>query len=416
MKGSSVLIVEDSPMVWKVLKHLFEARKDLSPSFAANLNEAERYLNNAEKTYLVAVADLNLPDAPNGEVVDRILHANIPCIVLSSSYNDEKREALLDKGVVDYVVKESRYSYEYVIKLIERLQKNQFIKVLVVDDSKSSRAFIRKTLKQHLYQVLEAEDGVDALNVLQQQPDIRLMIVDYNMPNMNGYELVKHIRHKQHNKNLIIIGLSAEGGGALSAKFIKNGADDFLRKPFYHEELHCRLMHNLEEMELFEAVKDAANRDYLTGLFNRRYFFQMAEKVYGNALENNKQLSLAMLDIDYFKKINDSYGHEAGDYVLTKVADVLMQKFARFTVARVGGEEFCILFNGLNAEKSKQLLDSFRNLIAEQSLIVRDNVLSITFSIGVTDNLYNSLSDMLAKADQCLYQAKQAGRNVVIKD
>ncbi|MCX4025341.1 diguanylate cyclase [Endozoicomonas sp. SM1973] len=416
MKGNAVLIVEDSPMVLKVLKHLFETKQELSPVFAATLSEAELYLSKPDTPYLVAVVDLNLPDAPNGEVVNKVLAVNVPCIVLSGSYNDKKREALLDKGVVDYVLKESRYSYEYVVKLISRLQKNQFIKVLVVDDSKSTRAFIRKTLKQHLYQVLEAEDGIEALAMLQQQPDIRLMVVDYNMPNMNGYELVKNIRHKQNNKNLIIIGLSAEGSGALSAKFIKNGANDFLRKPFYHEELHCRLMHNLEEMELFEAVKDAANRDYLTGLFNRRYFFQVAEKLYENAVEHNKPLSLAMLDIDHFKQINDSYGHEVGDYVLTKLADVLKEKFARFTVARLGGEEFCVLLSGLDIDKSQQLLDNFRCLVAEQKLAIGGIDLGITISIGVTDNTYSSLSDMLAIADKCLYRAKQAGRNLLILD
>lgn len=416
MKGSAVLVVEDSPMVLKILKHLFEAKKELDPLFAATLSEADLFISAQDNPYLVAVVDLNLPDAPSGEVVDRVLDANIPCIVLSGSYDEKKREELLNKGVVDYVVKESRYSYEYVIKLIGRLQKNQFIKVLVVDDSKPSRTFIRKTLKQHLYQVLEAEDGIQALAMLEQYPDIQLMISDYNMPNMNGCELVKSIRHKQHNKSLIIIGLSAEGSGALSAKFIKNGANDFLRKPFYHEELHCRLMHNLEEMELLEAVKDAANRDYLTGLYNRRYFFQVAEELYGSALIEDKKLSLAMLDIDHFKQINDNYGHDVGDYVLTKMAGVLEKKFSRFIVARLGGEEFCIVLNGVDVDKSLQLLNSFRGLVADMKLTPNDKQVSFTISIGVTDKKYSSLSEMLAAADKCLYRAKEAGRNLVIMD
>ena len=223
--------------------------------------------------YFVAVVDLNLPDAANGEVVDYTIKQKIPTIVLTGSYDDDKREAMLSKKIVDYVVKESRFSYEYVMKLIQRLAKNQDIKILVTDDSKMSRNYIRDLLLTHRYNVLTADDGDTALELLDQHPDIKLLITDYNMPRMNGFELVKNIRREISKNDLIIIGLSGESDGKLTAKFIKNGANDFLNKPFSHEEFHCRIMHNIESLEYALKLKYLAFHDYISGLPNKQKFF-----------------------------------------------------------------------------------------------------------------------------------------------
>ncbi|WP_156491698.1 response regulator, partial [Oleiphilus sp. HI0123] len=147
------LLVEDSSIVVKIIKHINKSNAGFPFDIATSFAEAKEHIqNNGADAYLVAVVDLNLPDAPDGEVVDYTIAEKIPTIVLTGNYDEEKREKMLEKRIVDYVVKESRFSYEYVIKLIKRLEKNQHIKILVADDSKMSRRYIQQQLETHLYQ------------------------------------------------------------------------------------------------------------------------------------------------------------------------------------------------------------------------------------------------------------------------
>src|SRR5690606_10128509 len=131
----NILIVEDSPLVLKILEHLFRLEADLQPVFCASLGEAEVMLETSAGLFFAAIVDLNLPDAPNGESVDLVMRYHLPCIVLSGSYNEQRRDELLSKGVVDYVLKESQHSYEYAFRLLHRLESNSQVKVLVAEDS-----------------------------------------------------------------------------------------------------------------------------------------------------------------------------------------------------------------------------------------------------------------------------------------
>lgn len=413
-----ILIVEDSSTVTKILKHLCSQHPSIQPLFAGTFAESQALYAQHKDDLFAAVVDLNLPDASDGETVDYFLAEGIPVIVLTANFQDETRNKLLDKGIVDYIIKESRYSYNYVFQLLDRLSRNRAIKVLVAEDSKTTRSFIRGLLERHLYQVLEAENGQQALAMLEKNSDIKMLITDYHMPEMDGFELVRAIRHAVDKSDLVIIGLSSEGNSSLSAKFIKNGANDFLPKPFYHEEFYCRVMHNIESLEQIEQIRDSANRDYLTSLYNRRYFFDKGNGLHQRAAQNNSPLAVAAIDIDHFKQINDTYGHAVGDQVLCFLSQELAHTFSRFTVARFGGEEFCILLPGLNNEQALTLLDRFRSHIASLSIPIAhdDGDISITVSIGVTNRLYDNLNQQLEAADQLLYHAKNAGRNIVIPD
>jgi len=408
------LVVEDSPIVIKIIKHIAKLDSSLNFDTATSFKEAKILLekNNAD-AYLAAIVDLNLPDAPNGEVVDFTLKLKIPTIVLTGSYDEHKRDQMLEKPIVDYIVKESRFSYEQVLKLIHRLHKNQHIKVLVADDSSTSRKYITSMLQTHLYQVIEAEDGVEALAAIQNDPSIKLLITDYNMPNMNGFDLVKNIRREVDKNSLVIIGLSTQGSGGLSAKFIKNGANDFLSKPFSHEEFHCRILHNIEAMEHLETIQFAAYHDYLTGLFNRRYFYEKGEEALSIAHKKDTPTCMALIDIDYFKKINDNYGHDAGDMALKEIAKLIKQAFGRFVHARMGGEEFCILLTGLDINKACTLLENFRELIEDHIIMLDNTSVSITISAGIAQDQNNNIDELMNEADRQLYQAKESGRNQI---
>lgn len=416
MPSIKVIIVEDSSIVTKIIRHILKTEAHIDVSFASSFSEAKKLYEHLKDDIFLALVDLNLPDAPDGEVVNYMLEKKIPTVVLTGSFDKKKREELQSKGIVDYVTKEGRYSYNYAIKLVHRLYANQNIKVLVVDDSNTSRGFICQLLHRHKYQVLEARDGVEAIHILLNNPDIKLLITDYNMPRMDGFQLVQNIRYKYEKSDLIIIGLSSEEQKGLSTKFIKNGANDFLQKPFNHEEFHCRITHNVESLELIEKVRDSANRDYLTNAYNRRYFFQEGEELYKQAKAANTQLAAVMIDIDLFKNVNDNYGHNTGDIVLQKVSALLNESLSRFLIARAGGEEFFALLPGLDNEKALSLIDKIREITSTIPIYTENGNIYITFSGGVSNNLCETLDEQLGIADSYLYRAKDAGRNLIIGD
>ncbi|TXR54432.1 GGDEF domain-containing response regulator [Reinekea thalattae] len=410
---AAVLIVEDSKMVMKVLKHV-ASREVLEHDviYAQSRAEANKQLE-SRSDWLAAIIDLNLPDAPNGELVDDALEKGIPVVVLTGSVDDEKRELLTRKGIVDYVLKEGRYSYQYAVNLINRLTKNQSIKVLVAEDSTATRSYIREVLKRNLFQVVEASDGQEALNAILADDEIRLVLTDYNMPNMDGFELVHELRHKHEKVDLVIIGLSSANESHLSAKFIKSGANDFLFKPFSQEEFACRIFQAVESMERLEEMRRAAYTDLLTGVGNRRHLIEKARTAFAQAYESGNPLALAAIDIDQFKHINDDYGHDAGDAILVAFAAQLQQSFGRFIVARTGGQEFCILFSGLSSEQAAKMVDLVRQQVENEFYQTSVGEVSMTFSAGIAQLPAENLEALMSDADQQLQAAKEAGRNQV---
>lgn len=414
--SNKLLVVEDSKLVAKVLLHVAKQELDLEIVLATSFADARALIEEHQHDLFAALVDLNLPDAPSGEVVDYVLEKKIPTIVLTGNLDESVRETLLKKGIVDYVTKEGRYSYQYAIRIVMRLQLNQHIKVLVVEDSSSMRNYICRLLRAQKFNVLEAVDGIDAIKVILANPDIRLLITDYQMPNMDGFELVKNIRHKYEKFDLIVIGLSAEGEGRLSAKLIKSGANDFLSKPFNPEEFYCRINHNIESLELVERIKDAVNRDYLTQLYSRRYFFEEGDRIRRIAVEQSKPLALAILNIDDFKRLNDEYGNLAGDLVLKKIAEVLSKALFRFLVARAGGKEFYVLMSGLDNQKAMILVDKIRTIISSETFELNGESFFVTCSGGISNELGDCLQDQIAIAGTYLHRAKEAGKNIIIAE
>lgn len=415
---SKFLIVEDSSVILKILRHIAKQELPFEVLFASSMAQAkELYLANKDDI-IAGLIDLALPDAPNGELVDYLLEQKLPVVVLTGTSDGDTRELLLRKGVADYVIKESRFSYQYAIQMLHRLYKNRSVEVLVVEDSRAFRNFISQLLKLHQYQVHQAENGEEALALLKQHEAIQMVITDYHMPVLDGFELVQAIRHQYEKRNIAVIGLSGHEDHSLSVKFIKNGANDFLPKPFEQEEFFCRVTNNIEALESIQKLHNQATRDYLTNLFNRRYFTEEGEQQLHRAQKEGLPVSLAMLDIDYFKKVNDEYGHAAGDLVLQQVADFLQQGLGRFLVARTGGEEFSILLIGLNTEKAFSLMDGVRQGIEERIFDLPEDFMRVSVSIGVTtaQDQNASLDHLLALADDNLYQAKEGGRNLVVSD
>ncbi|MDP2559956.1 diguanylate cyclase [Psychrobium sp. 1_MG-2023] len=413
---SKLLIIEDSQLIRKIINHLATSQLNCEFDFACDLAEAKGLIDNPGNDYFMALADLHLPDAPNGEVVKLTLDAGISTIVLTASLNEELRDKMLKMGVLDYIFKENRDSYVTAIKFVNTLLLNRDIKVIVADDSPSLRAYVSAQMSSLLYQVIEVEHGLAALQALKDNPEVGLLVTDYNMPEMNGIELIRSIRQERSREDFPIIGLSSLKDPTLSARFIKHGANDFLPTPFIQEEFQWRILKAMEQIMLIAEIRDAANRDYLTKLYNRRYFFHNGEDSFNQAVKDNSRLTVALLDIDYFKKINDNYGHDSGDAVLKLLAEKLRYWFKDMTVARYGGEEFIILIPGLSQEQTDKILNTFRVDIAESEFDTSKEVINLSVSIGAATRAADSksLEAMINEADIALYQAKEAGRNQVV--
>lgn len=412
---NKVLIVEDSQIVAKILLHLARQELDHEILYATSFEHAKQLCDQHSGDIFAAIVDLNLPDAPDGEVVDFTLQLKIPTIVLTGSYDEQRRGKLLSKGIVDYVTKEGRYSYQYAIRSINRLEKNKSIKVLVVEDSSTMRKHISNLLSRHQFQILQAVDGIDAIKVFLANPDIKLLITDYNMPNMDGFELVKNIRCKYEKFDLVIIGLSAEGEDNLSVKFIKTGANDFLIKPFNPEEFYCRINHNIESLHLINQIRDAANRDYLTRVYSRCYFFLQSEVPYSQASDSSP-LALAILSLDDFTQINDQHGQIFGDAVLLNIAQRLESLLSKFLLARATGKEFYVLMPGLSNDKAIAYLDRIRSIISGEDFGTQEYPCRLSFSAGVSNLLGERINDQIKSAESNLKRAKEAGKNIVLGD
>lgn len=405
-----VLIVEDSKVVQQVLRHLTAHYLNVAVDFAWTFAEARECVSIHD--YTLALVDLTLPDAPDGEVVKYTLEKNVPTVVLTSKIDEYKRQQMLELGVVDYVIKDNRDSYHYAVKLVAQLLRNQGCKALVADDSMLSRSLMKQMLERQLFSVQDANDGEHALKILKADPEIKLLLTDYAMPTMDGFELVKAVRNFRGRDDLAIIGLSGAGKHGLSARFIKYGANDFLTKPFMNEEFHCRVLQTMEQLALIADIKESAYRDDLTGLYNRRYFYQFAEKL---LKETSRKNCLALLDIDFFKVINDKFGHEAGDQALKQISSLLRSSFKDFTVSRVGGEEFAVVLTDINIDQAYALMDAFRARIAAYDFVINGQSFTITVSVGLTHFNNVTLTSAMRLADKALYQAKDQKRDCVIQ-
>lgn len=252
-----VLVIEDSNSFSQILKVGIEGKYGYHTDVASTLSDASDLLTKKSDQYFACVVDLNLPDAPNGEAVDLVQQFKIPAIVFTGQLSDALREDVLSKNVADYVLKHGQHNIEYVLSLVHRIWKNQFMKVLVVDDSLTARKQIARLLSIQHYQTILAESGLEALNLLNQHPDVKIAILDCHMDGMDGFELTNRIREKNSKDTLAIIGVSSQGGNDISAKFIKNGANDFIVKPFVHEEFFCRINQNADFLDHFQALRDA---------------------------------------------------------------------------------------------------------------------------------------------------------------
>lgn len=295
--------------------------------------------------------------------------------------------------------------------------------ILLVEDSATTAALLSKYLAG-TYQLLHATDGAQAWDMLERNPSIGLIITDINMPRLTGHQLLVKIRQSEDPrfKNLPVIVMTTTGDNTECNAAFLNGANDFITKPIDQMELrarvkvHHQLAQTIRELEASRrALAEQVTTDPLTQLKNRRAFFENGEKHLSVARRHGTDLSIVVADLDHFKRINDSFGHRAGDEALIAVAQVLLHLTrTEDTVARIGGEEFALLLPDTNLLGAAVLAERMRVAVAHERFTVAGQTVQLTLSLGVVSYAVehaDTVDQLLNIADQRMYLAKKQGRN-----
>lgn len=408
----NVLLLESDVDYALSLKQIIEDNLPVGVTIVPTILMAKSLLSENPQRFFISITSVLDNDSAAFEKIDLLGEFNLPVIAIVNHYEDEMRDQLIKRRVIDYVVKGNTFDHRYICDLISRIYKNCSIKVLAVDDSKVSRFIIARELALQKFQVHHANNGLEALAELNEHPDIKLVLVDNQMPSMDGYTFTAEAR-KSHSKDaLIIIGVSGSTDPRIAVKFLKAGANDFIAKPFNYEMLLCRITQNLDMLDSVTYAKNLSYTDFLSGLYNRRYFFEQGNKLL-QANTGDSPFTVMIMDIDFFKKINDKYGHDIGDEVIKNFAAQLKEHFAEDLIARIGGEEFTVISLSPEYSLNFDSINVFREKVSNQIISVKSHKFSYTCSIGVTSLVGANLDEMLALADKHLYQAKHNGRNQI---
>jgi two-component system cell cycle response regulator len=299
--------------------------------------------------------------------------------------------------------------------------------ILLVEDEPTTRLMTSRQLARAGFEVKAVANGSEALALLKEQ-FIPMMLTDWDMPEMDGVALCKAVRQIPLEGYVYTILLTARDGKAHIIEGLQAGADDYLTKPVDDNELTARLNTGRRILNLEQSLR-AANRqnhllsitDALTGAFNRRYLMEQLLKEIDRARRYARPLSVVLCDIDHFKKVNDTHGHQAGDEVLKAFASLLMsssRKDIDWTV-RYGGEEFLIVLPETGLMAAIAFAENMRAAIAAHPFEAVGAALRVTASFGVTGfesvgaQQEGGVDRLIACADSCLYRSKELGRNRV---
>ena len=288
-------------------------------------------------------------------------------------------------------------------------------RLLIVDDDPNNVRLLASIFDQD-YDILFALSGLEAIDIsLLERPD--LIILDVMMPDLDGYTVCKTIKNHPHTKDIPIVFLTAHCDAEEEIRGLEMGAADFISKPFYPKIVKIRVSNQIELKYAREKLTKLAITDGLTGIANRRYFDDQLAHEWTRARRLNQTLAIAMIDVDWFKKYNDHYGHQGGDDCLRQVANVLSNVAKRDSdfVARYGGEEFAIILPMTQAENALELS---KNICLALSNLELPHALSdfghVTLSVGVAvgcPKQNTTPHNLLVNADKALYTAKEKGRN-----
>ena len=299
------------------------------------------------------------------------------------------------------------------------------ISILVIDDSDSMRSQIVRTLREaalfdHCH---EARDGVEGFKILVQNK-VDLVFCDLIMPKMDGFKFMALMKSNEDLKDIPVIMLTGRGDREFKIRGLETGASDYLTKPFDDGELIARTRVHLKIKALQDELKRSNEllralsiTDPLTRLYNRRFLMDTLEKEFGRIRRKGGSLSLVVLDIDHFKLVNDTYGHQKGDAVLAIVAETTRSQLRGYDIAvRYGGEEFMVVLPETRLSGGMIFAERLRSAVGQVVFPHPMEALTVTVSLGVSacpSEPIDSVDQLIRMADEALYRAKAGGRNRV---
>ncbi|HVT92374.1 MAG TPA: diguanylate cyclase [Bryobacteraceae bacterium] len=297
--------------------------------------------------------------------------------------------------------------------------------VLIADDSIISQRLLDAALRKWGYDVVCASDGETAWQILQSQDAPSMAILDWMMPHLTGPDVCRLVRLQQRDRYTYLLLLTARTLKEDLIEGMDAGADDYLTKPFDQQELQVRLRAGKRVVDLHsellaarEALRDQATRDSLTRLWNRSSILAMLQRELARGSRESRPLGLALMDLDRFKSVNDTYGHVAGDEVLVEASRRMLEGMRPYdAIGRYGGEEFLILLPGCDEDRSMEQAERMRRILCATPVELSDGTrYEMTGSFGVTSAIpgpTSSAEQLIRKADLALYAAKDRGRNRV---
>lgn len=297
-------------------------------------------------------------------------------------------------------------------------------KILAIDDTAYNLDILKHGLEDEGFEMLTALSGRKGLELIDsERPD--LVLLDIGMPEMDGHQVLQQIRLSDEHGDLPVIILTANTEDSNLARCLESGANDYVTKPFSFTALIARINNVVrtqkDARELNRDVaelRDLAYRDDMTGLLNRRAFFDRANAEFEIAKSSNEPMSVGILDIDHFKQINDTHGHAAGDVVLRKFGALLKGTLRLHDiVGRIGGEEFAVCLPNTPPMQAYSILERMRTSLGKESFFTNDDgsIKPVTVSIGIVGKTdQKELDSLMILADMALYRAKSQGRNRTI--
>ena len=415
----TILLVDDNDLIINMLSMQLQSDlKDINLLTSTTYKEAVKFILDKNITIHLAILDIHLPDAPDGKVIKYATSKGIPTIAITASLDENTKNTIMKYNILDYVTKNSIAALKHVTNSANRILNNYDTNILIVDDSILQLKIAYDMLKKLKLNVTTAKDGKEAYEIIEKnENNFSLVLTDYNMPNMDGMELILKLREKYHKGQLGIIVLTTSRKIDIATQFLQIGANDFINKPYSQAEVAIRVNSNLDILELFKKERENSNRDFLTKAYNRRYFFESGNSILLKAKRENRNLAVVMIDIDEFKNINDSYGHDIGDIVIKETVNILNNNLRNSDLmARFGGEEFCILLENISLENLKKLLEKIRLTFEKNIIKTLGYDITYTVSIGVCYGIENNLDEMIKKADDKLYECKNNGKNQIAID
>ena len=301
------------------------------------------------------------------------------------------------------------------------------MRILLAEDEPAFRSLLSQLLTTWGYEVVVAQNGREAWQALQAEDAPRLAILDWKMPGMDGVTLCRKIREREDESYIYIIFLTAQQGDQDLVTGMEAGADDFLTKPFKHQELRMRLRAGRRIIELQnqllgarKALQIKASQDSLTGLWNHEEILTILRRELARAERETEAVSVIMVDLDHFKTINDTYGHLAGDAVLRTIARKLQSLIRSYdSIGRYGGEEFLFVLPECSPTQALTFAERLRLGIKNETLMIAGATISVTISAGLATSCGGVSCDpdsLVGAADAALYRAKESGRNCVRGD